>query len=72
MLTLQGGISMPENETAAIVGLPKLIDDRESDPGISCPLPTSFEQIGKVVHWEGTQNFLEIGCADTHNYAILS
>ena len=59
---------MPENETSAIVVLPKLIDDRESDPGISCPLPTSFEQIGKVVHWEGTPNFLEIAAVlDPHS-----
>ena len=59
---------MPENETTAIVGLPKLIDDRESDPGISCPLPSSFEQIGKVVHWEGTPNFLEIAAVlDPHS-----
>jgi hypothetical protein len=59
---------MPENETEAIVGLPKLIDDRESDPGISCPLPTSFQQIGKVVHWEGTPNFLEIAAVlDPHS-----
>ena len=59
---------MPENETAAIVGLPKLIDDRDTDPGISCPLPTSFQQIGKVVHWEGTPNFLEIAAVlDPHS-----
>ncbi len=51
---------MPENQPAAMVELPKLIDERESDRDTGCPLPSVFEQIGKVVHWEGTPNFLEI------------
>jgi len=51
---------MPENESAALVGLPKLIDDRESERDNGCPLPEVFKQIGKIVHWQGTPNFLEI------------
>jgi Helicase HerA, central domain len=51
---------MPENQPAAMVELPKLIDEQESDRDTGCPLPSVFEQIGKVVHWEGTPNFLEI------------
>lgn len=51
---------MPENQPAAMVELPKLIDERESDRDAGCPLPSVLEQIGKVVHWEGTPNFLEI------------
>jgi DNA helicase HerA-like ATPase len=51
---------MPENQPAAMVELPKLIDERESECDAGCPLPSVFEQIGKVVHWEGTPNFLEI------------
>jgi len=51
---------MPENQPAAMVELPKLIDEREGDGDVGCPLPSAFVQIGKVVHWEGTPNFLEI------------
>src|SRR5713226_1578263 len=51
---------MPENQPAAMVELPKLIDERESERDAGCPLPSVFEQIGKVVHWEGTPYFLEV------------
>lgn len=51
---------MPDNEPSAIVELPKLIDERENEHEGGCPLPSVFQQIGKVVHWESTPNFLDI------------
>ena len=51
---------MLENEPVAEVLLPKLIDDNEGGQAAECPFPTVLEQIGKVVHWQGTPNFLEV------------
>src|SRR6266478_543316 len=51
---------MPENQPASIAELPKLIDEGGSERDAGCPLPPGFEQIGKVVCWEGTPNFLDV------------
>jgi len=51
---------MADKQPASIVELPKLIEERNADQEAGCPLPSAFRQIGKVVHWESTPNFLDI------------
>jgi len=44
----------------ASLALPRLIDEQEGEQKTGIALPVGFEQIGKVVHWEGTPNFLDV------------
>src|SRR5579885_2724232 len=49
------GASQPEQQT------PVLIAEKGGDQaGGGLPLPTGFEQIGKVVHWQTTPTFTEV------------
>ncbi len=61
---------MSENQQAAMVEVPRLIHERETERDAGCPLPALFEQIGKVVHWEGTPNFLEVAAVLDPRYEV--
>ncbi len=60
---------MGDKESGAIE-LPKLIEEQESSGPEVIPIPAAFEQVGKVVHWEGTPNFLEVAAVLDPTYEV--
>src|SRR6476646_6960667 len=49
---------MPVGKETATIQTPVLVEEKAGE-SIGIPVPSDFERIGKIVHWEGTPSFNE-------------